>query len=420
MATDLGVDPRAARERPARFGLLHDRTFRRFWSAATVSFLGDQVSLVALPLLAVLTLDADASAMGLLVAVGVLPNLLLALWAGAWVDRHGRRRRVMVVADLVRFAALATIPAAHLCGVLTFAQLYVVAFAVGTATVFFFVADSTLFVSVVPRERYVEAQSLLYGSRAFSFVAGQGLGGVLVAVITAPLTMLVDALSFLWSAWFLARIDPVEPPTAEPGRGQVTAGLRFIRGSAIVRALLGASATVNLFTFGFAAVFVLYVTRELGLGAAALGVVLGIGAVGGLVGAAITHRLAKRIGVGPAFVVGCVLFPAPLLLVPLAHGGWSAAVLLVLAEFGSAMGVMVLDISIGSIFAAVIPDELRARVTGAYMVVNFGVRPVGAVLGGVLGTWLGLRPTLAVCAIGATCCALWLVGSPVPRMRDLP
>jgi MFS family permease len=188
-----------------------------------------------------------------------------------------------------------------------------------------------------------------------------------------------------------------------------------------VRAALGATATINFFNFVFFALFILYATRSLDVEPGPLGLVLGAGAVGGLIGSVVTGRLSRRIGVGPAFAVGCILFPAPLLLVPLARGPeWVVLACLFAAEFGSGLGLMVLDITAGAIFAAVIPDRMRARVAGAYMVVNYGVRPLGALAGGALGSWLGLRPTLWVATAGALLGVLWLLPSPVLGLRTLP
>ncbi len=385
-----------------------------------MSLLGDQVSLLAVPLLAVLVLHADAIQMGLLTAVGMLPSLLLSIAAGALIDRHGHRRQVMLASDVARAVLLVSVPIGCALHVFGLGHLYAVAFALGTFDVLFFVAYSTLFVSVVRPDDYVQGLSLLNGSRAFSYVAGQGFAGVLVAAVTAPIALLVDSVSFLVSAGFLARIHPVEPPTSTADHGGLASGVRFIRGSRVVRASLGATATVNFFTFAFTAVVVLFATTQLHVAAAALGLALGVGAVGGLVGSAVTGRVSRRIGLGPAFLVGLVLFPAPLLLVPMASGPHRLVVsMLAAAEFGSGFGVMLMDISCGSIFSAVIPDPLRARVSGAYRAVNYGMRPLGALAGGWCGAWLGLRPTLWIAATGGIASVFWTLPSPIRRIRDV-
>jgi MFS family permease len=402
--------------------LLRDsRDFRRFFAAQSISLVGDQITLIALPLTAVLVLDASAAQMGYLTAAGLIPYLLFSLYAGAWVDRRGRRRRTMIAADLGRALVVATVPVAYALDVLTIEQLLVTEFLVGTLAVLFSVAYSTLFVSLVPRERFVEGQSLVNGNRAFSYVAGPSAGGLLVQALTAPVALVVDACSYLLSAVFLGRISPPEPPTEVAERGHVVGGLRFILGSPIVRASLAATATVNFFNFVFWALFILYVTRELDVPPGTLGLILGAGAVGGVIGSIVTAGIGRRIGIGPAFVAGCVVFPAPLLLVPLAEGPqWLVLALLFLAEFGSGLGVMMLDISIGTIFAALIPDRLRARVSGAYSTVNYGVRPLGSLVGGTLGSTIGLRPTLWIATVGALAGVLWLLPSPVRGLRELP
>ena len=417
------VEPRATgwRARPAVPRLLGENgDFRRYWGAHTVSLFGDQVSHLALPLVAVLTLDASAAEMGYLTAVALAPNLLFALHAGAWVDRRGHRRRAMIACDVGRAALLLSVPVAYALGMLTFAQLYAVAFGAGALSVLFNVSDASLFQTIVPRERFVEASSLLNGSRAFSFVAGPSVGGLLVHVVTAPGALVVDALSFLASGAFLGRIRPEEPPPDDRHVG-VTFGLRWIAGSPVIRAGLLATATLNFFNFVFSALFVLYATRTLGVSPGTLGLVLGAGAVGGLVGSVAAGPVTRRIGVGPTFVVGCVLFPAPLMLVPLA-GGSQGVVLacLFLAELGCGFGVMLLDISAGAIMAAVIPRRLRSRVSGAYTFVNYGVRVLGALVGGLLGSTIGLEPTLWIGTAGALLGVLFLLPSPVPRMRELP
>ena len=404
--------------------LLRGADFRNLWLGQTVSLFGDQVTLIALPLAAVLVLHAGAAEMGYLTAAALIPHLLFSLPAGAWLERVERRRWLMIASDVARAGFLAGIPIAYALDSLTFAQLYAVAFLTGTLAVVFDIAYMTLYVAVTKRDDYVEANALLNGSRAFSNVAGPSIGGILVQILSAPAALLADAFSFLASALFLTRIGAQEPPL-EPAEGgmwaQVMEGLRFILGHSILRPSLISVATLNFFNFVFAALFILYATRELHVRSGTLGIVLGAGAVGGLLGAVVSARLGRRIGIGPAFVLGMVAFPAPLLLVPLA-GGPKPVVLgmLFTAEFLSALGVMILDINAGAIIVAFTPHRLRSRATGAFRFVNYGVRPLGALAGGALGSAFGLRPTLWFAAAAGVLGVLWLVPSPVPRLLELP
>jgi MFS family permease len=401
--------------------LRQNRNFRRYFVGQSVSLIGDQISLIALPLTAVLALHATPGQMGALTTVFLVPNLIFSLHAGVWVDRRGRRRQVLLATDVGRGLLVATIPLAYALGHLTWTQLYVVSFLLGTLTVFFYVAYGAFFQVIVPREDYVQANSLIHGSRAFSFFAGQSLGGALVQLLRGPYALALDAFSFLWSALFLARIDAEEPPGAPHESGGLMSGLRWIRKNPIMRAELLGVATINLFNFMFFALFLLYAVRRLHIGPATIGLVLGAASIGAVSGSLVTARVARRIGVGPAFILGCFLFPAPLVLVPAASGPhWLAVGFVFASEFLSGVGLMLLDILAGSISAGVVPTTLRSRVSGAFMVVNYGVRPLGTTLAGVLGTVIGLRPTLWIATIGPVLGLAFLLPSPIRTLRDVP
>jgi MFS family permease len=263
--------------------LLRGADFRNLWAGQTVSLLGDQVTLIALPLTAVLVLDASAADMGYLMAAALIPHLLFSLPAGAWLERAKRRRALMIASDLARAVLLGSLSLAYTLDALTFAQLYGVAFLTGTLAVVFDISYMTVYVAVTRREDYVQANSLLNGSRAFSYIAGPSLGGILVQLLTAPATLLVDAASFLASAVFLARIRAPEPPLEAPEGSmwtQVKEGMEFIARHSVLRPGLVSVATLNFFNFAFSAIFILYATRELGISAGTLGVVLGAGAAG--------------------------------------------------------------------------------------------------------------------------------------------
>ncbi len=408
--------------RPRIPRLLRDNAnFRRYFFGQSVSLLGDQVAQIALPLTAVLALHATAGQMGALTTAYLLPNLLLSLHAGVWVDRSGRRREVMLVADVVRGLLTATIPIAFALGHLTWPQLYAVSFLLGCASVFFYVGYGGFFQTLVERSDYIDANTLLNGARGFSFLAGTSLGGLLVQLLRGPYALALDAGSYLWSALFMKRIDVPDPPGAERESGGIGTGLRWIRHNPVMRAELLGVATINLFNFVYGALFLLYASRYLHVAPATIGVVLGIAAVGTLVASANTGRIARRIGVGPAFLIGCFLFPAPLLLVPAARGPhWLVIALLFTAEFFSGLGLMLLDILAGTIQGGLIPTRIRSRVSGAFMVVNYGVRPLGTTVAGVLGSTIGVHTTIWIGAGGALLGMAFLLPSPIRRLHDVP
>jgi MFS family permease len=398
--------------------------FLKLWAGQTVSVFGDAVTLLALPLTAVLTLHAGASQMGLLTAAGLAPHLLFSLPVGAWVEHRRGRRRVMVAADLGRAVLLGTVPVAAALGALTLVQLYAVAFAIGAFTVFFDLSYTSLFVLVVPRRDILEANSKLSLSRSLSWMGGPPLAGGLVQLLTAPFALLADAVSFVVSGLLVGAIRVEEPEVdTQPGRlrDRLREGFQFVLGHPLLRANLGCAATINLFNFAFHAIFVLYATRELGLDPGLLGVVLGAGAVGSTIGALVAQRAERLLGLGPSIVLGALLFPAPLMLVPLAAGPQPVlAGFLFTAEFLAGLGVMIFDVSANSMTTLLTPYRIRARTSGVSRFVNYGIRPIGALVGGALGSAIGLRPTLWIATAGALLGVVWLVASPLPALRERP
>jgi MFS family permease len=404
--------------------LLRQAPFRNFWLGQTISVFGDQITLLAVPIVAVLVLHADPAQMGLLTAVGLLPHLLFSLPAGIWLDRVHNRRRLMIVADIARAAVIATIPLAFYLGWLSIEQLFVVTFLAGTLAVAFDISWNTIFVAVARRDEYVQANSLLNGSRSLAYVAGPSVGGALIQFLGAAYAVLADAVSFLASAVFLARVRAIEPPV-EPQvdglRRQLATGLAFILGDRIMRPTVMSVATLNFFNFGFQALFILYVTTYLGVSPGPLGLALGAGALGGVSGALLAGRLGRRIGLGRAYALGLVLFPAALILVPLVTGPLPVVLaMLFVMEFFAGLGVMILDINAGAFIQARTPDRIRGRVSGAFRFINYGIRPIGALMGGALGEIIGVRETLFVVTIASLSGVAWLLFSPVLAMRDLP
>ena len=403
--------------------LWRDTRFRRFWLGHTLSQFGDRISELALPLIAVLLLDAGPGQVGLLTAAVWAPNVI-SLFVGSWVDQRRRKRLLLIAADLARALVLLTVPLAYLLDALTLEQLYAVALLTGVGQVLFSTSYPPFFVALVRRDQFLEANSKLSVSRSASFIAGPAVGGGLVQLVSAPGAIVVDAATFLVSAVQIGRVRiderPVESAEGKSLVRRAREGLGLVLRHPILGPCLGGSTTINFFTLMANALLVLYASRELGLSAAVIGLALGVGAVGGLVGALLAPRIAGRLGVGPTILVGAVLFPAPIGLLALASGPtWAAAAVLGLVEFVSALGVMLYDVNQNALQATVTPDAVRSRVAGAYSTINYGIRPLGALAGGLLGEFLGLRPTMALAAAGGVLSVLWLLPSPVPGIRSL-
>jgi MFS family permease len=410
-------------EEPPQLVPLHRQPlFVRYWAARTVSVFGDQVSALAIPLAAVLVLHASAFEVGLLTAMAWLPELLFALPAGVWVDSRAHRRRVMVATDLLRAAALLTLPLAWWLAELTIWHLLAVTFAVGALTVFFELSGTNFFVALVPRRQYLDAQSRLSTSRSTAYIAGPSIAGFLVQLLGAPVALITDAGSFLVSALLLRGTNVAEPPV-EPANDRalrrLAAAFTHLFRDRLLRASLLCTATINFFNFVLLAIFVLYASRTLGLSAGTIGIVMGVGAFGGLFGALVAPRVGRALGTGRAVVAGAIVFPAALALIPLAHGSHAlAGGMLLAAEFLASVGVMVFDINQNALLALHIPDAMRSRIVGAYRFVNYGTRPIGALLGGILGSAIGIRATLWAAVVGGMLGVFFVFGSPLARARE--
>jgi MFS family permease len=403
--------------------LWHNRRFRYYWAGQTISQFGDRITELALPLIAVIILRASPAQVGMVTAAVWLPYLI-SLFVGSWVDQQSKKRRIQVLADVERAIVLLSVPLAYAWGVLSIYQLFAVALLTGLGEVFFHTAYPTVFVNLVPREAYVEANSKLSSTRSLSFIAGPAVGGILIQVVSAPVAVCLDAASFLASALFIGQIPMEEPITgpdqADPLFRRAIQGVRFLLRHRFLRATLACASTVNFFGFVGSALIVLFASRTLGLPAGLIGVAFGVGATGGLAGAIVAPLLARRFGMGRIIIAGSLLFPGALAVPVLAAGPTLVKmIVLAFAEFISGLGVMLFDVNLNSLQTAVTPDDMRSRVAGAFSTINYGVRPFGAVLGGVLGGVIGLRPTLLVAALGGALSCLWLLRSPVRRVRTL-
>lgn len=406
-------------------GLRRNRDFKRLWAGQAVSQLGSQITLLALPLVAIRTLDASAFEVGVLAAAETAPFLVIGLPAGVWIDRW-RRRPVLVVSDVGRAAVLATVPLAFALDVLTMGHLYVAALLTGVLTVFFDVAYQSYLPALVPRAELVEGNSRLELSRSAAQVVGPGVGGVLVQLVRAPMAVAADSVSFLISAAFIKgiRTDEAPPPAAAQAaattmRRSIGEGVRYVMGHPLLKRVAMCTGAFNLFSAIGMAVFLLYAVRELGIDPAVIGLVFSIGSVGFVVGATLTRRITRRLGVGRALVLAAFVQGAAFALVPLAPQRAPLPFFMVAFALETC-AAPVYNITQISLRQSITPAHLQGRMHATMRFVVWGTLPLGALLGGSLGHTLGLRPTLWISAVGGTLAALPLVGRTFGRLREIP
>lgn len=422
----VATSTRPATTGPARFGgLWRNADFRKLWAALSVSLVGTEITALALPLIAATTLDVSPVQMGVLAAAGQAPFVLVSLPAGVWVDRV-RRRPLLMATDIGSALLLLSLPAAAAFGEVVFVHLCAVAFGVGALAVVGDVAHYAYTPSLLGRAELVEGNSKFQVSYSAAAAAGPGLGGVLIQLFSAPVAVLIDAASFLASAVLVGAIDRPEPaearsPNPEPMARQIAAGLRALLGHRLLRPIVVAGSIANAFIHASVALYVLYATRELGLDAAAIGVIFAVGGVFAIPGGLLAPWAGRVFGVGPAIIGGWVVSAIAAFLVPLAAGP-TVAVVAALAAARALDGLTetVANIHQWTLRQAVTPDHLQGRVTASHRFIVYGAGAFGSLLGGVLGSALGLRAALVVCAAGALVAFASLVPTPLRRLREQP
>ena len=406
-------------------GLWRHADFVKLWSAQTISQFGSQVGQLALPLAAIIVLDATAFEVAALGTIEFLPFILFTLPAGVWVDRM-RRRPILIGGDLGRAALLATVPAAYLLDMLTIWQLYVVGFGVGICTVFFDVAYQSYLPSLVARDRLIEGNSKLEISRSAAQIGGPGLGGILVQLLTAPYAVFVDAMSFLGSGLFLLGIRKGEQlPEREEGTPhpsmlrEAREGLGYVLGNRYLRSIAACTGISNFATSLAFAIFLVYAVRDLDLSPAAIGIIFSISSVGSLAAALTATRVSSRLGVGPTIVASAFVFAPALLLIPAAPPS-SPIPFLVGAFVLFGYGAVIYNITGLSFRQAICPERLQGRMNSVMRFLVWGVMPVGSLLGGALATWIGLRETMWIGAALGSLAFLPVLLSPVRTLREMP
>jgi MFS family permease len=398
-------------------GSLFDRPdFVRLWSAQGLSLFGSEITVIALPLTAVLVLGVSPSQMGFLAAAEKLPFLLVGLLAGALVDRL-KYRAVLVTADVGRAVLLGIIPVTAVFGLLRIELLYAIALLTGILTVFFDIAWQCYLPALVERDQLAESNSKLEATRSVSEMAGPILGSGLLTLVAAPFLIGIDALSFLASAACLRSIRVNPQPDTAPRKSivkDIAQGIQLVAKHPLLRPIAVCSATLNLFCQMMLAIYILYVTRTLALPPPTIGLVFGLGSLGGLLGAVLAGRAAKRFGTGPTIVAAAALSGIGGLGMTLAaSAGPATLVVLIVAQAILMVGVPMYNINQVSLRQAITPPNLRGRVNATMRCIVWGTMPLGSLLGGFMAETLGLLPTIAVAGAGMLLASALVAFSPV-------
>jgi MFS family permease len=406
---------------PGRRALLfRHRDFRLFWAGQTASVFGTQVTAVALPLLAALTLGAGAAGVSAVATASFLPNLAVPLFAGAWLESR-RKRPAMITADLTRALALAIIPVAYGFGALSLPLLIAVAFTVGTLSVVFDVASFAYVPALVDDAELAAANRAIQGSATSAQVGGPGLAGVLVQTLGAPLAFVADAVSYVGSALGVAAARARETNPEQTTSAGILDGLRWLFANPILRALTAHAAIYNAASQIFTVNLVVYAVDDRGLSASLYGAALSAGGIGALIGTLAALALSDRVGYGRAFAGSLVLSTgAPLFvaLVPLDSSSFAAALSALLLVAGIGLGsANVLSITLRQV---IVPATALARSNGGYRLLIFGSIPIGSILGGLIGHAAGTRAGVAAGAAGLTLSALPMFRPEVRTLREPP
>ncbi|MFF7591705.1 MFS transporter [Kitasatospora purpeofusca] len=412
--------------------LRRHRDFRLLWCGETAGKFGASVTGVAMPLIAVSELQASTFQIGLLSAASWAPWLVMGLPAGVWVDRLPRRT-VMLAAAAVSLVLFTAVPAAAWAGRLSTGLLLAVALLTGTAAVFFQTAYTAYLPDLLSPADQPEGNAKLHGSASAAQIVGLGSGGLLAQLAGAANGMLANAATFLVSLLCLGRIRHRETPAPRGGRGpdrdgrradralrrEIGEGLRLVARDRWLRTLTLYGATSNLALMGYQSILVAFLVREVGLAPGTVGVLVAAAGSGGVLGAFAARRVAARVGTARAMILFELGLPALALLIPLTGTG-AGVLCFAVGGFGVSAGVVAGNVIKSGFQQHYCPPELLGRITASAAVLNYGTIPVGALLAGVLGTAVGLRPAMWITTAGVPLAALVLLLSPVGRVRDLP
>ena len=398
-----------------------NRDFRLLWLGESVSELGSTVTLVALPFVALVVLHATTFEVAALAAAETIFWPFVSLPIGVWVDRVSRRR-VLLVADGGRALALVSIPIAAALGDLTLVQLYVVGMVSGVLTIFFSVAYPSYLPSVVTKDELVEGNSLLTGAEQVAHISGPALGGALVQALGAAYALLADVVSFVVSVVAVFAIHAEEPTPASERRAirhEIGEGVHFLVHHKVLRAFIISAATSNLFAGGAQAITVLFLVRVVHVQAGIVGLLLSVGALGGLLGAVLASRLIRVFGDARTMVLAAIVEALGAYLVPATAQGWRLA-LFCAGQAVASIAIVAFNVVGGSYRQEIVPPRLMGRVMAANRMVTWGALPVGAFGAGALAANFGVRSALWILAAGLSLAPVSLLAAGMARIRTLP
>ena len=409
-------------------GLWLHANFRKLWAGQSASLLGSQISGIAVPLAAIVMLDATAIQMGILGAMAGVPALI-GIYLGVWVDRR-RRGPIVVGADIGRALLLALIPVAYLFDALTMNLLYAVGIGNGALTMLFHIAYRSYLPSVVARSQLVDANSKLALAVSGTASVGPGAGGLLVQFLVAPFAVAIGALMYVFSALLFRSMRVTEVIASggrESGANSVSAiasireGFGFLRRNSVLIGIALMEGTLEFFASAWEAISLLYMVRELDFSPGMIGALASIGSVGLFAGSYLSPRVSRKIGVGPAIGIAIVIMSLSGFILPLAVGPTAAIYALVaVSEVAFLVGLVIYQVLHVSVRQSMTPDSLQGRVTSIMVVTSRAAIPLGAILGGLMGHYLGLRMSLLISSAGMGAAVFWLVYFGGWRLREMP
>lgn len=400
--------------------------YMKLWMGYLISGLGSQFTMFALPLLATIILEASAAQMGLLTSLGFLPYLLFSLFAGAWTDRF-RRRPILIAASLFNALSLMLIPVLYYLDTLSISALLVVQFLVGTGTVFMSIASNSYLPSIIKREQLVDGNSKIQLSNSVARLAGSGLGGGLVALLSAPFLILLDIMTYILSVFFLLSIKTkeVKRETIKDDQNifkEISEGIKVVFKSPVIRTILFSSTWYNFFYSMFLPLFILFVSRDLGLDPTVIGIIFAMGGVGALIGSTLAKRLGNKLGIGNLISkINLLTGLSIVLMVGSTYLNiYLMVVLLLFSQIVLSACATIYSINTVSLRTAITPNHLLGRTNASLQAISFGILAIGPILGGGIAALIGNQWMILICGVGISLSALVIYLSPIRAMKEIP